>query len=289
MNLYYSLFVFLFLCVPFQVSGSSDYVDVKLRNSDNIRTVTTQEPFLVISNSQKGTGFERAYNIRSPRIIELNKLIVPVSLYGRHCSVSYAKTLESFPPEKVYKVLPVGTVLTMINFFATLEDFCWFNRQLFKIVHNTGLRKLVPGRGGPMKYYIARDSKGEELALFYTTFPGVDWQRIKGLGEREAINVLSKFTNSNRKYHRVLLVFETYEEYWSKCNYGGVKEEDSSHDPLIALNEMKKMEGIHDFQDVIWDGQRMEVTVDYLALAYLIYRSHRLRIKDIIFLEGDAI
>ena len=190
MKLYCPLFSFLFLCVSFQAKGSSNYVDVELRDPENIHTLTTQELFLVISNSQKGAGFDRAYYIHSPRIIELNRLVVPVSLYGRRCSVSYAKTPEFFPPVKVHEVLPVGTVLTMVSFFTTLKDFSWPERQLFKIIHDTGLRKLIPGRGGPAKYYIAEDSKGNEMALFNSTFSGAGWRRIKGLGENKAIEVL---------------------------------------------------------------------------------------------------
>lgn len=281
----FSLFAF---WISFQAQGSSNYVDVKLRDPEKIRTLTTREPFFVISNSQKGAGFERAYNIQSPRIIQLNKLIAPVSLYGRRCSATYASTPASFPPQKIHELLPSGTALTMISFFTTLKA-SWYRRQLFKMIHDFGLRKLIPGRGGPMKYYIAKDSKGQELALFYTTFTGSDRQRIKGLGEEKTIKVLSGFQSKNQEYRRVLLIFETYEEYWSKCNYGGAKTEDISHDPLIALNEMKKMESIHHFQDITWDGQRMEVTVDYLALAYLIYRSHKLRIKDIVFLTETTI
>ena len=288
MKFYFLFFSLLFSGVSFQAGGSSGYVDVKLRDLKNIHSGTTQEPFFVISNSQKGVGFGRAYGSHSPRIIELNRLMVPASLYGRRCSISYAKTPKSFPPIKIHEVLPAGTVLTVVSFFTTVKDVSWFRRQVFKIIHNIGLAKHFPGRGGPMTYYIARDPKGDEVALSSSVFPYPNWPRVRGLGEEETIKVLAEFKNNSQKYQRVLLIFETHDEYWTKCNYAGIRKEDTSHDPLIALNEMKRMEDIHDFQNVTWDGQRMEVTVDYLALAYLIYRSHKLRIKDIIFLADST-
>lgn len=260
-----------------------------LQDPEEIHTLTTQEPFFIISNIQKGIGFDKAYNIQSPRIIELNKLIVPISLYGRHCSAIHAKNPDSFPPQKIHKVIPNGTVLTVLSFFATLPNVGWFEKQLFKIIHNFGLKKFIPGRGGPKKYYIARDETGQILSLFDITLIIMKTGTPTRLGQKEAIKVLETFKDRNQQHQQVLLIIETYKEHWSKCNYGGIYEKDNSHNPVITLNEMKRMEDIHSFQNIKWNpntnGNKIEVTVDYLALAYLIYRSHKLRIKDIVFPE----
>ena len=286
----FSFFILFFLYFPFQANGSSSYVDVDLKDPEDIHTLSTQEPFFVISNSQKGAGFDKAYYIQSPRIIELNKLIVPVSLYGRHCSTTYAKTSDSFPPQKIHAVLPTGTVLTVLIFFTTLQDVGWVKQQVFKIIHDSGLRKFIPGRGGPKKYYIAKDESEQELGLFHITLTIMKEGSPIRLGQKEAIKVLETFKGRNQKHQQVLLIIETHKEYWSKCNYGGVYKKDNSHNPLTALKEMKKIKNIHSFQNIKWNpntnDNKIEVTVDYLALAYLIYRSHELRIKDIVFSEG---
>ncbi len=180
----------------------------------------------------------------------------------------------------MHEILPIGTHLEPIRFFAVVRDLNWFQQQVFKLFHNTSLRKALP-RGGPSKYYVVQDLQGQKMTLNYVlSYLGY----IKGLGVEKAEEVLRIFQNNNKEYQNISLIAETYDEYFEKCNYGGVrKSNDPSHNPELVMDEIKRMKGFHYFQNEELQGNEIRVTVDNLSLAYLIWKSHSLRLKDIIF------
>jgi len=270
---YSAFFFILFYLIP----ASAKYVEVDLNIPKAFKNLETKSVFVVTSYSKADKNFDPS-SIISPTILELNKHILPISLYGRNCGGGIS---QSIFVKQVHEVLPIGTRLNPIRFFAVMEDANWFEQQIFKLFHNTSLRKALPVRGGPGKYYVVQDAKDQQMTLRYSLSYLGD---IKGLGVREAEEVLRTFKNNNKEYQDISLIPETYNEYFEKCNYGGVyNSQDPSHDPQRVINEIKKMKSIHYFQNETLHGNKIKVTVDYLALAYLIWRSHFLRVRDIVF------
>ena len=272
---YSALFFILFYFIPV----SAQYIEVDLNIPEKFKTLKTESVFIVISHFNQDKNTKPSTDTLSTTMIELNKFILPISLYGRHCGGNTSRS-NPLSIQQVQKILPIGTQLEPIRFFAMVEKINWFEQQIFKLFHNTSLRQVLP-RGGPVKYYVVQNVQDQQMILNYALSYLGD---IKGLGVEKAEEVLKLFENNNRKYQEIILTTETYDEYFEKCNYGGVhNSNDPSHNPERIINEIKKMKDIHHFQNETIKENEITVTVDYLALAYLIWKSHTLRIKDIIF------
>ena len=271
----YSHFIIVIVLFYF-ASALAHYEEIDLNIPKSFKVLETKSMFAVISYAKIDKNLALS-EIISPTILQLNKNILPISLYGRHCNKGDSKSLLV---QRVYQILPTGVRLKPIRFFAIAKGINWFEKQGLKLIHNTALRKILPRGGDPSQYYVVQDSKGQQMTLSHSLSYLGD---IKGLGVEKAEEVLRVFKQNNKEYQKISLVVELYDEYFKKCSYAGIgHSKDLSHNPQRIIDEVKKMKHIHYFQNETIYNNKITVTVDELALAYLIWKSHDLRIKEIL-------
>ncbi|MCZ0933345.1 MAG: hypothetical protein OXJ52_09375 [Oligoflexia bacterium] len=242
---------------------------------NNKKTVSIPAPLAVIS-SRDNTGFKTGYGVTFAPVIQLNRLALPANLGGLNCRSPH----RSFNTYKVVDILSKNRPLRIIQSFP-------IEGALSRLLRKTGvfrypLRTYFSfGRTGPIPFNIVQNQRGVKTAIhtLITTYPK-DTLKEESL---KADKTLESFKKKGQRKQKILLIFESPREKHKRCGFYGFGP--SANIPKEFFNTVRKMaketKGFHSFEAIQDHEKSMSLTVDEKSLAYLIFRSQDLNIKDI--------
>ena len=260
------LFLF-FLSVLLSCSEASN-------NKKSQKTVSIPVSLAVISSREKQEGFKN-YGVSFSEIIQLNRLALPLNLNGEECRSPH----RSFNTYKVLDILPKNSPLKIIQSFPE-------EGTLSQLLRKTGVLKaplrqhFKLGRTGPIPFSIVQDQRGVKTAIhsLNTSYPK-DTLRKESL---KADKILEHFQKKGQRRQKIRLLFENPREKHKKCGFYGSGP--SADIPKEFFNTVRKMaqDSQHTFENIQDHEKSMSLTVDEKSLAYLIFRSQDLNVKDIL-------
>ena len=262
--------LFVFFSVFLLSCGEAEESESKTKQN----TVSIPVSLALISNRTKQGKFDN-YNIQFDEVIQLNRLALLLSLGGWNCQPNN----KNFNNYKVIDIIPKNSPLTILQSFPeegalsrVLQKVGWIKRPLDSY--------LKLGRTGPIPFDIVKDQRGVKTAIhsLWTAYPK-DTLRKENI---KAEKILEKFQKTKQK---ITLLFESPKEKHKKCGFYGPGP--SAGIPKEFFNTVRKMiketKGFHAFESIQESAKGMSMLVDKKSLAYLIFRSEDLSIKDILF------
>ena len=245
-------------------------------NKRDKKAVSIPIPLAVISNRNNQKGF-KDYGVKFTEINQLNRLALPLSLGGFECRSPH----KNFSKYKIVNVIPKNSPLEIIQSFPKEGGLSSLLQKVGAIERPIGSYFKL-GRTGPIPFDIVQDQKGIQTAIhkLTTTYPK-DTLRKEAL---KANKILEDFKNKKTDRAKVTLVFENPKEKHKKCGFYGPGPAEGI--PREFFNTVKKMfeetKGFHTFSAIQEHEQNISMTLDKKSLAYLIFKSQDLNIKDIL-------
>ena len=143
---------------------------------------------------------------------------------------------------------------------------------------------MFGGRGEPVAFDIVKDSRGVKTAIHPATiiYPENNLRK----SNLKADKILKSFQKKKQLKQKINIVFESLKEKQERCRFYGSNPTDGI--PKEFFYNVKKMiretKGFYTFIDFQEHRDSFSVTVDEKSLAYLIFRSPSLNVKDIFLL-----
>lgn len=277
----------MFICFFFFLFGwgafaSIELEDVYLWKSENsLEGQSISIPhYLIIASYPR--------SVPSTLFQEVDRFLIPPYLSGGQCS----SNRDLYFMRKVKGVLPPNTHLEVTEAFYVLKNPVFMQKLTHKILHFIG----IGFKGGPLTYYLARDSKNKQFILNEIITYEPNFYNYDSLSAQRAANILSHFTEKNQETQQVSLTFELTDEHNKKCGWGWPKGEEPKkikpkEEIKILMRKvvefMQKHISFYVFENIQIHSDQLELTLNRNALAFLILNSSPLRIKNISLINED--
>jgi len=227
--------------------------------------------------------FSHDYGIRSPQIKKLNRLAIPLRLREGGCNPIYRPYWQGY---QVVEVLSGDDHFTILQRIRSIKTSGFVHFWFKKTIQNF-ISKKLPARGPEFyQFYILKQDSGDKIASHYPDDVSIHIMKsdLKSPGNK-AKNILATFANNKLPRQKVTLLFENPREYTNTCRYEGlVPSTTLSKEFFHSVKQTLDAAGkFHVFKDISYGADSVSLTVDKNSLAYLIFKSSDLRIKDILF------